>query len=143
MRDGRIGAQGAAALVLLLLGKVVALGEALSRHDFQVVLAFPTLARWAVTPLVAFFPYARAEGLGRAFNGSAGAAQVGGATAIAAVVFGVLGTRMILPGLGAIFVVGAFGLWLHRKLGGLTGDVYGAAIELGEVTILVLSDVIR
>ena len=32
----------------------------------------------------------------------------------------------------------AFAFWLHRRLGGLTGDVYGAAIELGEVVMLVL-----
>jgi cobalamin synthase len=28
------------------------------------------------------------------------------------------------------------GFWLERRLGGLTGDVYGAAIELGELAFL-------
>jgi cobalamin synthase len=35
----------------------------------------------------------------------------------------------------------AFAYWLHRRLGGLTGDVYGAAIELGEVVMLFLCSV--
>ena len=32
----------------------------------------------------------------------------------------------------------ALGLWIARRLGGLTGDVYGAAIELSELAFLVL-----
>jgi len=32
----------------------------------------------------------------------------------------------------------AFAFWLHHRLGGLTGDVYGAAVELGEVVMLLL-----
>jgi len=38
-------------------------------------------------------------------------------------------------------VVFAFAFWLHRRLGGMTGDVYGASIELGETAMLVLSSV--
>jgi cobalamin synthase len=55
---------------------------------------------------------------------------------ITAVVVGVLGTQLILPALGAAVAVFAFAFWLHHRLGGLTGDVYGAAIELGEVVML-------
>jgi len=54
------------------------------------------------------------------------------------VVVGVLGTQLILPALGAAAVVFAFAFWLHHRLGGLTGDVYGAAVELGEVVMLLL-----
>ena len=53
-------------------------------------------------------------------------------------VVAVLGTPLILPALGTTAAVLAFAFWLHRRLGGLTGDVYGAAIELGEVVMLVL-----
>ncbi len=141
MRDSRIGAHGAAALVLLLIAKVAALAQAAERRDLLALLAFPTVARWLAAVLIVLFPYARAEGLGRAFNGEAGRVQVGVATAIAAVTVAVLGPGLILPALGTAAVVLAFGFWLYRRLGGLTGDVYGAAIELGETVMLILCSI--
>jgi adenosylcobinamide-GDP ribazoletransferase len=138
MRDSRIGAQGAAALTLLLIGKVAALAHVAERRDLVALLAFPTVARWLAALLIVLFPYARAEGLGRAFSGEAGRAQAAAATAIAVVVLAVLGAPMIVPALGTAAIVLAFAFWLHRRLGGLTGDVYGAAIELGEVAMLFL-----
>lgn len=138
MRDSRIGAHGAAALNLLLIAKVAALAQVAERRDLLALLAFPTVARWLAALLVVWFPYVRAEGLGRAFSGEAGRAQAGVATAIAAVVVAVLGAPLVLPTLGTAAVVLGFAFWLHRRLGGMTGDVYGAAIELGEVTMLIL-----
>ena len=139
MRDSRIGAQGAAALTLLLIAKVAALAQVAERRDLLALLAFPTVARWLAALLVVLFPYARAEGLGRAFSGEAGRVQAAVATAIAIVVVGVLGPGLILPALGTAAGVLAFAFWLHRRLGGLTGDVYGAAVELAEVLMLLLS----
>jgi len=139
MRDSRIGAQGAAALTLLLIAKVAALAQVAERRDLLALLAFPTVARWLAALLVVLFPYARAEGLGRAFSGEAGRVQAGVATAIAVLVVAVLGAGLILPALGTAAGVLAFAFWLHRRLGGLTGDVYGAAVELAEVLMLLLS----
>jgi len=138
MRDSRIGAHGAAALILVLLAKVTALAQVVAANDLVALLAFPTVARWLVGLLVVLFPYVRREGLGRAFSGEAGRIQLGVASAITVVVVGVLGTQLILPALGAAAVVFAFAFWLHHRLGGLTGDVYGAAVELGEVVMLLL-----
>lgn len=139
MRDSRIGAQGAAALTLLLIAKVAALAQVAERRDLLALLAFPTVARWLAALLVVLFPYVRAEGLGRAFSGEAGRVQAGVATAIAIAVVAVLGPGLILPALGTAAGVLAFAFWLHRRLGGLTGDVYGAAVELAEVLMLLLS----
>lgn len=138
MRDSRVGAQGAAALTLLLIAKVVALSQVVERRDLLALLAFPTIARWLAALLIVVFPYARPEGLGRAFSGEAGRVQAGVATGIAAVVVAVLGPPLILPALGTAAAVLGFAFWLHRRLGGMTGDVYGAAIELGEVVMLFL-----
>jgi len=137
MRDSRIGAHGAAALTLLLFAKVLAVGYLVERNDLLSLLLFPAIGRWTVTPLIVFLPYARAEGLGRAFRGNAGPKQVAIAAALAAVPIAIVGLRMVIPALVATLVVGLFGLWMKRHLGGLTGDVYGAAIELGELSVLV------
>jgi adenosylcobinamide-GDP ribazoletransferase len=143
MRDSRIGAHGAAALVLLLLAKVYAVAAVLERHDLISLLVFPAVGRWAVTPAIVLHPYARAEGTGRAFNGEAGARQVVGATAILALVLVALGPRLCIPAAGALAAASLFALWLRRRLGGLTGDVYGASIELAEVVMLVVASGLR
>jgi adenosylcobinamide-GDP ribazoletransferase len=92
-----------------------------------------------VVPLVVGFPYARPEGLGKPFHGHAGLAQLAGATAVAALALGWIGTRAIAPGICGVLAALAIALWLHRHLGGLTGDVYGAAIEAAELGFLVVA----
>jgi adenosylcobinamide-GDP ribazoletransferase len=142
MRDSRIGAHGAAALILLLVGKVLALGHALAHRDFVAIVSFPALARWAVAPAIVFVPYARPDGLGRAFKSAARARDVASATALMGLAAVVLGRRPVLGGAaGALGVVVALAVWLRRRLGGLTGDVYGAAIEIAEVAALVAASV--
>jgi adenosylcobinamide-GDP ribazoletransferase len=139
MRDSRIGAHGAAALALLLLAKVFAVAQLLERRDLPALLAFPAVGRWAVTPSIVFFPYARAEGLGRAFSGEAGPRQVAASSAIVLGVLVALGPRLLVPAAGALVVATLLALWLRQRLGGLTGDVYGAAIEVAELTMLTLA----
>jgi adenosylcobinamide-GDP ribazoletransferase len=141
MRDSRIGAHGAAALVLVLIAKVAALAHGLERHDLAIVLAFPAIGRWAVTPIMVLFPYARPEGLGRAFKGTSRGRELAIAAVTAAAVVAALGWRMLLPTVGAGVLALLLGVWLTRRLGGLTGDVYGAAVELAELAALVLAEV--
>ncbi|HXT99544.1 MAG TPA: adenosylcobinamide-GDP ribazoletransferase, partial [Polyangia bacterium] len=81
MRDSRIGAHGAVALVLVLVAKVAALAQVVEARDWLVLLAFPTVGRWLAALLVVLFPYVRTEGLGRAFSGEAGRAQIAAASA--------------------------------------------------------------
>ncbi len=154
MRDSRIGAHGAAALVLLLAAKIVAVFYLLPQTEPSALwplLAAPVLARWAVVPLVVFFGYARAGGLGSAFQAHARAAHVLGATAVALGVaialgaatpsFGDTATAMGIAAASALGVALALAVMLDRRLGGLTGDVYGAAIELTELAVLVSATV--
>jgi len=75
MRDSRIGAHGAVALVLALGLKWVAL-EPLLRSGDQRWLAAPLVARFVCTVLIACFSYARSDGLGRVFAGAVGPGAV-------------------------------------------------------------------
>jgi adenosylcobinamide-GDP ribazoletransferase len=138
MRDSRIGAHGAAALVLLLIAKVLALAHALERRDLVPIVAFPALARWAVAPVIAFLPYARPEGLGRAFTSAARPLDVLIATGLMAASAAALGPKGLLrPAAATLAVMVVLALWLRRRLGGMTGDVYGAAIEIAETAALI------
>ena len=139
MRDSRVGAHGAVAVALVLIAKVIALAEVIAHVGLPTVIVFPAAARWAVVPLVAFFPYARREGLGIAFRTGRGVVEVVIATVLVAALAFWLGTP--LPFVAALAIALLFAARVAVMLGGLTGDVYGAAIEIAEVVFLVAATV--
>jgi adenosylcobinamide-GDP ribazoletransferase len=149
MKDSSVGAMGVVAVVLVLLLKVAALG-ALARAD----AAAPLLAGWAAARAlpaldVYAWPYARAAGTGEAFTRertpgpvvmAAGLLAVGLA-ATALVTLTVDGAGAWYAGLAVAVVAMAVALAVQaavaKRLGGLTGDVYGMGIELAETAALV------
>jgi adenosylcobinamide-GDP ribazoletransferase len=141
MRDSRIGAHGAVALVLVLCGKVLAVAELPGRTAVATLLVAPAVARFGAVLLLALFPYARGEGLGRAFRDHGKARDLAAAALLMLGSAAILGRRALVPGLAALLVALALGGLMRRKLGGLTGDVYGAAIELSELAFLLASTV--
>jgi adenosylcobinamide-GDP ribazoletransferase len=91
-------------------------------------------------PVALSLPYARpGEGLGRALRTS-GIARCIAAVAIAALIcIGLEGADgAVLLGVAGAVVVGT-GLCAVRALGGITGDVLGAAAELAETAALVVA----
>jgi cobalamin 5'-phosphate synthase/cobalamin synthase len=150
MKDSSVGAMGVVAAVLLLVLKVAALG-ALTRAD----AAAPLLAGWCAARAlpalnVYWWPYARPAGTGEAFTRehTPGPLQLAG---------GLLVAGVVVAGLAGLWA-GAAGSWyaglvvaalsmgvalgvqavVAKRLGGLTGDVYGMGIELAEVAALVV-----
>lgn len=139
MRDSRIGAHGAAALLLALLLKAAALAELLNRGDSWLLVTFPAMSRLALTVLIFAFPYVRPEGLGSAFKRHGRPEYLTVAVVTAGVVLGLAGPAAFGPAAAALVVALVFSAWLWRRLGGLTGDVYGAAAELAELAFLVVA----
>jgi len=138
MRDSRIGAFGAlgAACVALIEWNALSALPAATRAIW-IVLAF-ALSRWIMVLLVVWFPYARTAGLGTPLQ-HAGLREVTAASVIAAVAATALATWAGLLAL-AVCLGLAYGLgrWASGRLGGLTGDVYGAIALLCEVAVLIL-----
>jgi adenosylcobinamide-GDP ribazoletransferase len=136
MRDSRIGTFGVVAVVLALLLMYAAL---LSLHGwalFGSLLAVPALGRLAMVIAVAASPYARPEGLGRLYRAYLQRRSVItallSALAIALLVFGVAGLALVLA---TVLAASAGAAFAARRLGGLTGDVYGAIGVLTEVIV--------
>jgi len=139
MRDSRVGAFGVAGGVLLLIIKVVALNSALSQSSPITLFIAPMIGRWGMTLAIAGFPYAREQGLGRTIKDHAGWLQILLATLVAVVTaflawgwFGLatLALPAIIMWLGARFTL--------ARIPGLTGDIYGALCESGEVAVLLI-----
>ena len=143
MRDSRVGAFGVVGAFCLLLLKYVSLGGLPESSRVATLVLMPTLGRWAVVCCIYAFPYARPEGLGKAFKEQADWPKVAAATMFAlttSVVLLRLGGVVLI--LGLVLIILALATFLHRRLGGLTGDNYGAIIEIGEVVALLLALII-
>lgn len=139
MRDSRIGSFGALALVLVLLGKIVMLERLVTVGALGVVFLAPVVARAACALLIVTFPYARSAGLGVVFRAGGDRAR-----ALSALLVAVLAVGSVAWPLGSALVVSLLVAWLggravSARLGGLTGDAYGAAIELSELSFLIVA----
>lgn len=141
MRDHSVGAYGAAAIVLAIALKIAVFSSLtmLGAVGLRWIVLAPALGRWVPVLLGRFLPYARPEGgLGQAVTGGGtGNLELGGATAIALLAAALLGgwTGGAAVAL-ALAVAILFGAVCRRKLGGVTGDTLGAAVELAEAVAL-------
>jgi adenosylcobinamide-GDP ribazoletransferase len=141
MRDHALGAYGAAALALDLLVKGAALGMLADAGALAAVVAALALSRAAPLPLARLLPYARAgAGTGRLLTAGARTAPILAGLVLALALALALYRLDALPLLvGAAAVTTTVGLLAQRRLGGVTGDVMGAAIELSAATTLVVA----
>jgi adenosylcobinamide-GDP ribazoletransferase len=138
MRDSRTGVFGAAGLVLLCLLAVTALAALSTSLRLRVLVLAPVIGR--VAPLLAgawLAPATPGQGLGAAFAAGlsrwAGPAHVVAGGALAAWLLGIWGVAVAAAAWSAAVLAAGF---VARRLGGLTGDVLGAVVEVAELGAL-------
>lgn len=139
MRDPHIGSFGTVAIVLLLLGKYAALSAFADQARSVPLLLASVLGRTLILVAAGSAPYARPQGTGRIFVESSTFRDALGAAAGCIVLATILGGLIGLLA-AALAIILAWGLsWLaQERLGGVTGDILGALVELGELVILAL-----
>ncbi len=137
MRDSSVGAVGAAGVAILILLKFLSLHELPPGEKAWAIFLFPVFGRWAMVPLAAFAGYARPSGgLGAAFAGNTKWVLLK-ATLLALVIaapFAAPFSILMLALLGVIIYMSS--LYFKRKLGGVTGDVFGFHSEFAELLFL-------
>ncbi len=138
MKDPRVGGFGVVGLLLLLAVKWAALAWVLTTsYSLLALVAVPALARWAVVIAARSFPSARPGGMGDVFRQGLDGWSLTVATLVAlAAALPLLWVGAVLWAVTALAFL-ALAFLARARLGGLTGDVYGGIIELGETAALV------
>ena len=137
MRDPRVGAFGAVAVALVLLGDVGALTEMDRLRALAGLAGAGSIARLGVLGTIHALPYVRPAGLGVAARDGRWPWELP------------IGLAAIVPplaldwrhGLAAVILAAlatlGIGMLARRRIGGATGDVYGAVVEVGQLAVLV------
>ncbi|MHA7833561.1 MAG: adenosylcobinamide-GDP ribazoletransferase [Algiphilus sp.] len=143
MQDPYSGAAGVVALIVVLLLKWTALSALLLTTWWWLLMLVPMLGRAAAILLLAHTPYARRGGIASAMLPQMPRKAVDG-VALAAVAAALLLTvraaglaQVLLLLLLPAAAVWGWRRWVQKRLGGITGDTAGAAIEGYEALALV------
>lgn len=140
MKDSRIGGFGAIGLALFLLIEYVTLNNIPATVKMQVLILAPVLSRWAMVNSIFVYPYARPDGLGKAFKDAVNMRHFIIATlvslALTSVLFRWAGIIIIV---GTWLIVTLIALHFKNRLRGLTGDTYGAINEISFVAVLMIT----
>ena len=146
MKTGDVGPSGAGAIVLTVLVQSVALGALLTSGAGTALAVIALVASrhvlaWGCSSRV---PTARATGLGATVGGTVPTGLAAAVTAAVLVAATVLGQRFAAPWhAGAVTVIAGLAATAYtlrtaiRRVGGMTGDVLGACVEISLAASLV------
>ncbi|HEY9648090.1 MAG TPA: adenosylcobinamide-GDP ribazoletransferase [Chroococcidiopsis sp.] len=146
MADSATGAFGAMAAIALMGLKTVALADITSMRWFALIAA-AGWGRWAQQVAIARYPYLKPTGKG-AFHKATLKSMTDTVPGLilmlglSALPLGLHGRTLWALALGAAGAGLGYALltpaWFNRKLGGHTGDTYGAVVEWTEAGVLVI-----
>lgn len=144
MKDSRVGAMGVTAAVCVLLFKIAFLFEIPMPEKLFFLMLAPAVGRLAMVFCMIYYPYARKKGgLGEIFNKNAKKIHL-----LISIILVMVGSVFLLGIYGLIFLAvglmfsAALAWYISGKLGGLTGDTYGAIGETTETVVLVMGAVL-
>ena len=136
-RDSRIGVFGTAGLVLSLVGAIVALADLPPELRHAALVIAPAVGRMAPALAGTCFSLPAAPGLGEDFLSGlsrwVGPVQLLIAVGLVPLALGAGGAIVVAATVAAALVWSAL---MARRLGGLTGDALGGAVEVAELALL-------
>jgi adenosylcobinamide-GDP ribazoletransferase len=142
LRDSRIGSYGAAALIMSLLARVFLISSLPLAHVAQYLIAAHVLCLWTTLPLSYFLPSARvprdeqSDGQGARIARLTTRGTLAAGTVFSfAIAAAMLRRQAVLPILGACAVTLCSALYYKRRIGGVTGDCFGATNQLTEIAV--------
>ncbi|MGY6276807.1 adenosylcobinamide-GDP ribazoletransferase [Methylomonas sp. MgM2] len=134
MKDPAAGPIAVMVLMLMLLLKWVALSVLLQQNNLICLMLAPLLGRTAILLLMLSTPYVSAKGMAEKLMQHLPFADARWVVLISLIFAG------LMMGWANVLFAGIVLLWVRyaavERLGGATGDVYGAAVELVETAAL-------
>jgi adenosylcobinamide-GDP ribazoletransferase len=137
MKDSRIGTYGAIAVTASVLLRTLLLGSLPPDRLVAYVVSAHTLCRWTILPLGCILPAARQDaGQGARLARQVSIASVLIGTIFAAAVAGyLLRGRAWIPVAATLAITLSTGLYYRYRIGGVTGDCFGATLQLTETAV--------
>ncbi|MFC1670404.1 adenosylcobinamide-GDP ribazoletransferase [Spirochaetota bacterium] len=138
MSDPRIGTNGTIALVLFIIIKIALLYSLGDIYIVRYIIAMPIISRMNIAWSAGISAYARNdEGMGKCIIEHTGIKEIV-ITTVIALIFAIpfLGIISAVVIIASILFVIAFTVYLKKRIGGITGDVFGAVIELTGIIYL-------
>jgi adenosylcobinamide-GDP ribazoletransferase len=142
LRDSRIGSYGGLALVFSLTGRLILIASLPLPLVPCYLMAANVMSRWTVLPLSYFLPSSRtpatseADGQGaRIAHQTSTLALIGGTVFSLAIAAVCLRIHAIAPILSVIILTWLTGAYYKLRIGGITGDCFGATIQLAEISV--------
>lgn len=134
MKDSRIGAFGVLSIVLLILSKFILI-MSIENLPLALILSFAN-SRLVVSYIISYKKVARPNGLGNLFHKSnpKKLMLISGILYLAVLIL--LDIRYVIPLIVTFAAAEYISYISYKKIDGLTGDVYGAIIELGDIISL-------
>lgn len=138
LRDSRIGSFGAIALIFILTLKFAALASADPANRGAALILAPGLGRWAMVAVARGLDYLRPSGAGSGLLAETDDRNLRVATIIALAGVALFAVRRPLAAIiAAAALAYALRALYRRWLGGITGDLIGAAGEIIETAVLI------
>ena len=137
LKDSRIGTYGALALVFSILGRTLLIVALPTSQAVGYLIGAHVLSRWTILPLGCTLPSAR-EGTGQgvrlARQISVLSLCVGTVITLAVVTYFLHRAALALFPAG-MAVTALSGAYYRRRIGGVTGDCFGATLQLTELAV--------
>ncbi len=140
MSDTKVGSYGIIAIALIIFSQFTLLESIKPAYKIAALIFMPAAARFSVSLASYLFKPAKSEGLAMIFAENKITRLILATLFMTLVVFGLLYYQIeIWPViLGAFLAMLVIPYFLVLRIGGVTGDIFGALIELNQVAILFL-----
>jgi adenosylcobinamide-GDP ribazoletransferase len=139
MRDPHVGSFGLLAIVLVVLGKFAALAPLAGQRRALALLGAAAVSRTLILVAAGLAPYARPHGTGQVVVEATTVTDALWSVVAALVVGATLaGESGLIASAAALLVAWTLSHLANQRLGGVTGDILGAVVELGELAYLVV-----